>query len=131
LIRRQGPSLERCNQEGDGSSCYKAFEIQDDGPPMIQSDTSRLLCTWYLASNQTLPGRKAILVAGGHLTDPPASITFASVVNRESVRIAFLLAALVFNIKPDFTWKKGRLVAGGHLTDPLALITYASVVSRE
>ena len=38
--------------------------------------------------------RKARLVAGGHLTDPPSSITYASVVSRESVRIAFLLAAL-------------------------------------
>jgi hypothetical protein len=34
------------------------------------------------------------LVAGGHVTDPPVSITFSSVVSRESVRIAFLIAAL-------------------------------------
>jgi hypothetical protein len=38
--------------------------------------------------------RKARFVADGHLTDPPASSTYASVVSRESVRIAFLLAAL-------------------------------------
>jgi hypothetical protein len=38
--------------------------------------------------------RKARYVAGGHLTDPPASMTYCSVVSRESVRIAFLLAAL-------------------------------------
>jgi hypothetical protein len=38
--------------------------------------------------------RKARFVAGGHMTDPPASITYSSVVSRESVRIAFLLAAL-------------------------------------
>jgi Reverse transcriptase (RNA-dependent DNA polymerase) len=38
--------------------------------------------------------RKARLVAGGHLTDPPSSITYSSVVSRESVRIAFLIAAL-------------------------------------
>ena len=38
--------------------------------------------------------RKARYVADGHLTDPPASVTYASVVSRESVRIAFLLAAL-------------------------------------
>ena len=39
--------------------------------------------------------RKARLVAGGHMADPPASITYyASVVGRDSVRIAFLLAAL-------------------------------------
>ena len=38
--------------------------------------------------------RKARYVAGGHVTKPPSSLTYASVVSRESVRIAFLLAAL-------------------------------------
>jgi hypothetical protein len=38
--------------------------------------------------------RKARFVAGGHLTEAPASITYSSVVSRDSVRIAFLLAAL-------------------------------------
>ena len=38
--------------------------------------------------------RKAQFVAGGHMTAPPTSMTYASVVSRESVRIAFLLAAL-------------------------------------
>jgi hypothetical protein len=38
--------------------------------------------------------RKARYVAGGHLTDPPAASTFSTVVSRESVRIAFLIAAI-------------------------------------
>lgn len=38
--------------------------------------------------------RKGRFVAGGHVTDPPATQTYASVVSRESVRIAFLIAAL-------------------------------------
>lgn len=38
--------------------------------------------------------RKARFVAGGHVTDPPSSITYSSVVSRESVCIAFLVAAL-------------------------------------
>ncbi len=38
--------------------------------------------------------QKAWLVAGGHTTDPPSSMTYSSVVSRDSVRIAFLLAAL-------------------------------------
>ena len=33
-------------------------------------------------------------VAGGHTTDPPATLTYSSVVSRDSVRIAFLKAAL-------------------------------------
>jgi hypothetical protein len=38
--------------------------------------------------------RKARFVAGGHTTETPASITYSSVVSRDSVQIAFLLAAL-------------------------------------
>jgi hypothetical protein len=38
--------------------------------------------------------RKARYVAGGHLTDAPPFMTYASVVSRESVRIAFLVVAL-------------------------------------
>jgi len=38
--------------------------------------------------------RKARLVAGGHTTETPASSTYSSIVSRESVRAAFLLAAL-------------------------------------
>ena len=32
--------------------------------------------------------------SGGHVTDPPATTTYSSVVSRESVRIALLIAAL-------------------------------------
>jgi hypothetical protein len=38
--------------------------------------------------------RKARIVAGGHTTETPASLTYSSVVSRDSVRIAFLYAAL-------------------------------------
>ena len=38
--------------------------------------------------------RKARFVAGGHLTDAPGSITYSSVVSRDSIRIAFLIAGL-------------------------------------
>ncbi len=38
--------------------------------------------------------RKARFVAGGHTTEPPNSLTYSSVVSRESVKIAFLIAAL-------------------------------------
>ena len=42
---------------------------------------------------------KARLVADGHITAPSSSITYSSVVSRESVRISFLLASLNdFNI---------------------------------
>ena len=37
--------------------------------------------------------RKAQFVAGGHTTGAPTSITYSSVVSRDSVRIGFLIAA--------------------------------------
>ena len=37
---------------------------------------------------------KAWLVAGGHMTKAPATLTYASVVSRETVRIALMTAAL-------------------------------------
>ena len=39
-------------------------------------------------------GRKARLVARGHLTEAPAAMTYASVVSRETVCIALTIAAL-------------------------------------
>jgi hypothetical protein len=38
--------------------------------------------------------RKARFVAGGHRTDAPSQLTYSSAVTRDSVRIAFLIAAL-------------------------------------
>ena len=38
--------------------------------------------------------RKARLVAGGHMTKAPPTITYASVVSRETVRLALTIAAL-------------------------------------
>jgi hypothetical protein len=38
--------------------------------------------------------RKARIVAGGHMIDTPAHLTYSSVVSRETVRIALMTAAL-------------------------------------
>jgi hypothetical protein len=38
--------------------------------------------------------RKTRFVTGGHTTDTPGSITYSSVVSRDSVRLAFLISAL-------------------------------------
>ena len=52
--------------------CHMIFDIKMDG---------RFTC-------------KARYVAGGHTTDTPSSITYSSVVSRDSIRIVFALAAL-------------------------------------
>ena len=38
--------------------------------------------------------RKALLVANGHKTDAPASITYSSVVSRDIVRVSLLIVSL-------------------------------------
>ena len=69
-----------------------AFEIlDDDTPEPVGFKYIDFHMVFDIKSDFT---RKARYVAGGHQTDPPASITYASVVSQESIRIAFMLAAL-------------------------------------
>ena len=70
-----------------------AFQVMGDDdvpPPTFQEIRCHLIFDVKMENFQ----RKARLVAGGHTTETPASITYASVVSRESVRIALTLAAL-------------------------------------
>lgn len=71
---------------------FPAFEILEDGAP-IPVGYQQIPCHIIFDIKMDLT-RKARYVAGGHKTEPPTSITYASVVSRESVRIAFLVAAL-------------------------------------
>ena len=38
--------------------------------------------------------RKARFVAGGHMTETPSSVTYSSVISRDSIRLIFMIAAL-------------------------------------
>jgi Reverse transcriptase (RNA-dependent DNA polymerase) len=60
-------------------------------PPGYQQINCHMIFDVKLGENFR---RKARYVAGGHMTKPPASITYSSVVSRESVRIMLLIAAL-------------------------------------
>ena len=68
-----------------------AFEFPEDGklPPGFKE----IKCHMVFDIKSTLV-RKARFVAGGHMTDPPKESVFSSVVTRDSVRMAFLAAAL-------------------------------------
>ena len=69
-----------------------AFQLlgkEDKPPPGYKQITCHLI--FDVKMDLT---RKASYVAGGHLTDPPSSLTYASVVTRDSVRLGFLIAAL-------------------------------------
>ena len=69
-----------------------AFQVLDidDQPPIGYTEiTSHLV--FDVKMDLT---RKTKYVAGGHPIDPPSSMTYASVVGRETVRIDSLVAAL-------------------------------------
>ena len=69
-----------------------AFEFKDnDKIPVAHKE---LGAHWVFDIKMDSLVRKARLVADGHRTDPPKSITFSSVVSRDSVRLFFTLAAL-------------------------------------
>eukprot|EP00956_Cyclotella_meneghiniana_P018312 scaffold30420_cov55-Cyclotella_meneghiniana.AAC.1 len=70
-----------------------AFDVLPDGsdPP---PDHQYIRCHMIFDVKMEDFCRKARLVAGGHMTKAPATLTYASVVSRETVRIALLLAAL-------------------------------------
>jgi len=69
-----------------------AFNILEEGAPEPKM-SKRIPCHLIFDIKMDFT-RKARFVAGGYVTDPPSSITFASVVSRDSVRLAFLIAAL-------------------------------------
>jgi Reverse transcriptase (RNA-dependent DNA polymerase) len=71
---------------------WKAFDILDEGAATPVGHT-KITCHMVFDIKPDFT-RKARLVAGGHMTDPPSSMTYASVVSRESVRIALMLATL-------------------------------------
>lgn len=68
-----------------------AFDIKEDGSIPVAHKLIKVHMVFDIKMDFT---RKARLVADGHLTDTPSSVTYSSVVSRESVRIAFLIAAL-------------------------------------
>jgi hypothetical protein len=69
-----------------------AFDILEDGslPPQ---DYQFVRCHMVFDVKMEDFRRKARLVAGGHMTKAPATLTYASVVSRETVRLALTVAA--------------------------------------
>jgi hypothetical protein len=68
-----------------------AFELNDDDKVPI--GFTKIDCHMVFDIKMDLI-RKARFVAGGHMTDLPKDMTYLSVVSRDSMRIAFLAAAL-------------------------------------
>lgn len=70
----------------------KAFEILDNHAPNLIGYTTIDFHMIFGIKADFM--RKANFVTSGQQTDPPASIAYASVVSRESIRMTFVLAAL-------------------------------------
>jgi hypothetical protein len=62
---------------------FQTLGDEEGPPPTFQEIRCHLIFDVKMENFQ----RKARLVAGGHMTETPASVTFASVVSRESSRI--------------------------------------------
>lgn len=94
IDRENGNALWQDAVRKEMSKVQVAFQILEDGkdpPPAYQEIRCHLVFDVKMEDFQ----RKARFVAGGHMTEsPPASATYATVVSRESVRIALTLAAL-------------------------------------
>jgi ribosomal protein L31E len=112
IDRELGNTLWRDAIAKEMSAVRVAFKILNDGeePPV---GYQFMKC--HMVFDIKLDGfkRKARLVAGGHMTEaPPAVATFASVVSRETVRLALTIAAL-----NDLEVKAGD-VQNAYLTAP-------------
>ena len=71
---------------------FKVFEKRKEDIPIgYQEIKCHMIFDVKLSENFR---RKARLVGGGHTTNAPASITYSSVVSRDSVKIALTIAAL-------------------------------------
>jgi hypothetical protein len=93
IDRRTGTNCRREALDLEIKNVRVAFDVLDDKdeiPVGYQHVRGQLIFEIKMGSLRW----KARCVADGHLTDPPASKTYASVVSGESVRIAFTIAAL-------------------------------------
>ena len=91
IDRRTGTDFWRKAIEKEMKNVGIAFEFPADGE--VPPGYKHIPCHMVFDIKSDLR-RKARLVAGGHKTDPPKESTYSSVVSRDSVRIAFTIAAL-------------------------------------
>ena len=72
-----------------------ALEVFEGGVEQIPSGFQEIIChmIFDIKIGESFR-RKAQLVVGGHTTEAPATITYSSVISRDSIRIALTVAAL-------------------------------------
>lgn len=84
----------KIGSDGTAAGTLNGFRLNEKGEVIPPPGHQFMKC--HLIFDVKLDGfkRKARLVAGGHMTDAPPVMTYASVVSRDTVRIALTLAAL-------------------------------------
>lgn len=94
IDKEEGNTLWMDSVEKEMSAVNVAFKFLDDEyiipPGYTEVNGSHLIFTIKMEDFR----RKSRYVAGGHTVSAPATLTYASVVSRETVRIALTLAAL-------------------------------------
>ena len=93
LDRKNGNTLwqDAIKKEMDAVQiAFRVLEPDESVPPGYQ----RIACHMIFTVKMENFRRKARYVAGGHVTEVPAAMTYASVVGRETVRVALTIAAL-------------------------------------
>jgi hypothetical protein len=92
LDKENGDELWERSVEKEMKNVQIAFKVLDDGT-RVPVGYQQIPCMLIFDVKMDFT-RKTRLVAGGHVTEPPSVLTYASVVTRELVRIALLIAAL-------------------------------------
>ena len=81
-----------CKEMKNVRVAFDVFEGKEEAIPLgYQKVNCHIIFNVKMGENFR---RKARMVAGGHTTEAPATLTYSSVVSRDSVRIALTIAAL-------------------------------------
>jgi hypothetical protein len=93
-----------------------AFEFPSGNKALV--GYKKIDCHMILDIKMTLERKARYVAAGGHQTEPTKDVTFASIVSRDSIRVAFLVAAL-----NDLEILSAN-ISGAHLNAPCAEKVY-------
>jgi len=91
-IEKEMKNVHVAFQKWDGGGLEQARMASASGP-LIGYQEIKCHMVFDIKMDGDLTG-KARFVVGGHIMEAPSSITYSSVVSRESIRLAFLIAAL-------------------------------------
>ena len=81
-----------CKEMKNVRVAFEVFKCKEEAiPPGYQKVNCHMIFNVKMGENFR---RKARMVAGGHTTEAPATLTYSSVVSRDSVCIALTIAAL-------------------------------------